>query len=142
MQILAKLKPLALLFLRLTVALVFFTHGYEKLFSGTPAALKTFVMMGFPPYFAYIAGTIEFFGALLLALGLFTRVTGMLLGIQMAVALIKVMIPQSGIYAVHGYELPLILCGASFALMGTGAGLFSLDALTFEKRAARGKAKR
>ena len=137
MRNLEKLKPLALLWLRVALGIIFFFYGHEKLFTATAASLKEFPQMGFPSYFVYIAGILELFGAILLIVGLLTRVTALLLGIEMAIVLARVSLPGAGIYAVHGYELPLALSGGSFALAALGAGLLSLDAFTFERAAAR-----
>jgi putative oxidoreductase len=143
MQTLENLKPVALLWLRLAVGIIFFSYGHEKLFTATAASLREFPRIGFPPYFVYIAGVLELFGGILLILGLFTRVTALLLGIEMAIVLARVSIPRAGIYAVRGYEVPLLLCGASFALAAVGAGLFSFDAFSFERAGApRARAKR
>jgi putative oxidoreductase len=132
MQILDKLKPLGLLVLRLGVAAIFLASGYDKLFGALGKWLAWFPQQGFPSYFAYIAGSLEFFGAILLVLGLLTRVIGLLLALQMAVAVWKVSLPHSGIYNVEGYGLPLMLGVACFALFTLGAGLLSVDAATFE----------
>jgi len=137
MRIFEHLKPLALLCLRVALAIIFFYSGYEKLFAAPAAALAAFRHMGFPSYFAYIAGTIELFGAVLLVLGLFTRWTALLLAVEMGIALAKVDIPQGSIYAVQNYELPLALCAASFALAATGAGLLSIDAATFDRPSSK-----
>jgi putative oxidoreductase len=136
MRIFEHLKPLALLCLRVALAIIFFYAGYEKLFAAPAAALAAFRHMGFPSYFAYIAGTIELFGAVLLVLGLFTRWTAFLLAIEMGVA-VKVSLPLGSIYAVQNYELPLALCAASFALAATGAGLLSIDAATFDRPSSK-----
>jgi putative oxidoreductase len=137
MRNLEKLKPLALLWLRVALGIIFFFYGHEKLFTATADSLKEFPQMGFPSYFVYISGILELFGALLLIAGLFTRVTALLLGIEMAIVLARVSLPRAGIYAVRGYQLPLALSGGSFALAALGAGLLSLDAFTFERAAAR-----
>src|SRR5271168_2897051 len=78
MQSLEKLKPLALLLLRLALGIILVYHGYPKLFAHTHEAMQGFEHMGFPGYFVYIAGVIEFFGGCLLIVGLFTRIAGML----------------------------------------------------------------
>ena len=69
MQIFEKLKPLALLLLRLGVGGVFLSQGYLKLFVVPAKWLTWFPQHGFPSYFAYLAGGIEFFGGILLILG-------------------------------------------------------------------------
>ena len=142
MQSLEKLKHLALLWLRLVLGVIFFFHGYQKLFAAPAAALQAFPQLGFPSYFVYLSGTLELFGAILLVMGLFTRITALLLGTEMIVVLAKVAVPQGSVYAVRNYELPLALCGAAFALATMGAGLISMDAATFERSGkSRGKAK-
>ena len=133
MQTLEKLKPLALLWLRLALGVIFSYSGYQKLFVSTAAALTDFQRMGLPSYLAYLAGVLELFGAILLVLGLLTRVTALLLAAEMAFVLVRVSIPQTGIYSVQSYQIPLALCGAAFALATVGAGLFSVDAATFER---------
>jgi putative oxidoreductase len=143
MQIFDKLKPLGLLVLRLGVAAVFLASGYDKLFAALGKWLAWFPQQGLPAYFAYIAGSLEFFGGILLVLGLLTRVVGLLLAIEMAVAVWKVSLPHSGIYNVEAYGLPLVLGVACFSLFTLGAGILSVDGATFESGApskARGKA--
>jgi len=135
MDFLEKLKPLSLLVLRLALGTIYIFHGYPKLFTQTPNWLQFFSRIGFPSYFAYVAGILEFFGGCLLIAGLFTRVVGLLFAVEMAIALGKVHLVQ-GIYAVRNYEFPLALCVAAFALATVGAGVVSLDYAIF-----RGKAK-
>jgi len=134
MDFLEKLKPLALLLLRCALGIIFIFHGYPKLFTQTANWLQAFPRMGFPPYFAYIAGVLEFFGGCLLIAGLFTRVVGLLLAVEMAIAVWKVHLGQ-GIYLVKNYEFPLALCVAAFALATVGAGAISLDYPIFRGRA-------
>ena len=132
MQHLEKLKPLALFVLRISLGIIFIFHGYPKLFGDPARAMASFTKMGFPTYFAYISGVLEVFGGTLLILGLFTRVTSLLLAIEMGIALARVHLPQAGIFRVAGYELPFLLGAASLALAATGAGLISIDHFTFE----------
>jgi len=66
MQVLERLRPLALLLLRLGLGIIFVSHGYPKLFGHSQQWMGAFQHMGFPPYFAYISGILEFFGGLLL----------------------------------------------------------------------------
>ncbi len=127
MQSLEKLKPLGLLLLRCGVGLIFIYHGYPKLFTHTHEYLQGFVKMGFPAYFAYVAGVLEFFGGSLLIVGLFTRITGLLLAGEMAIAIWRVHLPQGGAMAVDNYQLPLALAVGAFALASVGAGIISLD---------------
>jgi putative oxidoreductase len=131
MEILEKLKPLALLLLRVGLGIVFIFHGYPKLFTHTHEMMGAFGKMGFPQFFVYIAGVLEFFGGMVLILGLFTRVAALLLAGEMAVAVLKVHLPQGAITDVKNYEFPMALCVACFALATIGAGLISLDHAIF-----------
>ncbi len=69
MRSLEKLRPLALLLLRVALGVIFIYHGYPKLFGHTRQTMYAFAHMGFSPYFAYLAGVIEFFGGCLLDRG-------------------------------------------------------------------------
>lgn len=134
MQSLEKLKPLALLLLRVGLGVVFVYHGYPKLFTHTHEMMGAFQKMGFPAYFVYIAGVLEFFGGIVLILGLFTRIAALLLAGEMVIAILKVHLPQGAITDVKNYEHPMALAVACFALATIGAGMISLDHLIFEGR--------
>ena len=136
MSFLKKWEPITLLLLRCGLGLVFIYHGYPKLFGSTERFIESFQAIGLPAYFVYVAGAVEFFGGLAMALGLFTPVVGIILLLEMAVAMWKYNFNE-GIYAVREYELPLILGLASFALAATGAGMFSVDHLIFQRTAKR-----
>jgi putative oxidoreductase len=133
MQSLEKLKPLALLLLRVALGAIFVYHGYPKLFTHTRETLQGFVHMGFPSYFAYAAGIIEFFGGCLLIAGLFTRVAGLLLAGEMAVAVWKVHRILLDPMAMHNYEFPLALATGALALAALGAGPISFDQVLFRE---------
>lgn len=130
MKFLNALQPLSLLALRVALGVIFFTHGYPKLIHGG-SMQSFFVQHGLPGYFVYVAGVLEVFGGILLVLGLFTRATGLLLAIEMGVAIWKVH-SGGGYLAVHNYEFPLALLVASFALATIGAGLLSIDFPLYE----------
>jgi putative oxidoreductase len=131
MEGLEKLKPLALLLLRVGLGIIFVYHGYPKLFTHTRETMQGMAHMGFPAYFAYVAGVFEFFGGLLLIAGLFTRIAGLLLAAEMAVALVKVHGLFSTPLAVEKYEFPLALAVGAFACAALGAGMISLDEAIF-----------
>ena len=142
MQSLEKLKPLSLLLLRLALGAIFIYHGYPKLFGHTREAVQGFVRLGFPGYFAYISGLIEFFGGCMLIAGLFTRVAGLLLTIEMAIGIWKVGHLAADPMPVRNYETPLVLAVSAFALATLGAGVVSFDQAIFrEGRSAPRKAK-
>lgn len=135
MQLLEKLKPLALLLLRLGLGVIFIYHGYPKIFTHAHQTMQEFPRMGFPSYFAIVAGVVEFFGGWLLILGLFTRIAALLLAGEMAIAILRVHLPQGGIMAVSNYQFPLALAVGAFALVAVGAGAISVDRAIFKNKA-------
>ena len=126
MKFLSFLEPLGLLALRVSLGIIFFTHGYPKLAHLGTGMQGFFVQHGLPGYFAYISGVLEVFGGMLLVLGLFTRAAALLLAVEMAVAIWKVH-SGGGYLAVNNYELPLALAASCLALATVGAGMISLD---------------
>jgi len=124
---LEKLKPVALLLLRVALGVIFVYHGYPKLFTHTRDAMNAFGRMGFPGYFAYLAGVIEFFGGCMLIVGLFTRVAGLFLFVEMAIALVIVHQLFANPRAVENYQFPLALAAGALALAAVGGGLISID---------------
>jgi putative oxidoreductase len=130
MHYLEKLKPLAQIVLRWALAIVFAFHGYPKLFTQRTQALAMFPKMGFPSYFAYISGSLEFFGGCLLVVGLFTRLVALLLCGEMVVVMSRLSFAH-GPLAVANYQLELTLAVAAFTLMTIGGGALSIDRLIF-----------
>jgi putative oxidoreductase len=142
MKLLENLKPLGLLLLRMAAGVIFVYHGYPKLFGHTREAMQSFEHLGFPGYFAYISGVLEFFCGWMLIAGLFTRIAGLLLAVEMAVGLWAAHHIVTNPMAVPGYEFPLMLATAAFALATVGAGLISFDQALFrEGRSAPRKPK-
>src|SRR3954453_12450212 len=125
---------LALLVLRLVVGLLFVGHGAQKLFGafgggGLDGTAGMFDSIGLRPGWlhARAAGTAEFAGGALIALGLFTPFAAAVLIAVMTAAVITVHAPN-GIWNTNkGYEYNLVLAAAMFALAGVGAGAWSLD---------------
>lgn len=128
-----KLKPVAQVALRLALAIVFIYHGYPKLFTARVQWYDAFPQMGFPWYFALIAGALEFFGGCLLVVGLFTRVVALLLTAEMIIALWQVHLAQ-GVLAVANYQFALMMAVAAFALLTIGPGPASADRLIFKSK--------
>jgi len=127
-KFLSSFQPLGLLLLRVSLGLIFLTHGYPKLTRSASAMQILFVQHGLPAKLVYVSGVVETFGGVLLILGLFTRPAALLLAIEMGVAIVKVH-SGHGIMALHEYEFPLALGTASLALATVGAGVISADHL-------------
>jgi putative oxidoreductase len=84
-----------------------------------------------------VAGIIETIGGGLLLVGLFTRYAGLLLALEMGIAIWKV--HSRSYLAVHEYEFPLALATASFVLSAVGAGLISVDGILLEGGGSRAR---
>jgi len=140
MRSLEGLKPLGLLVLRVATGVIFVHYGYPKIFVHPRGTVAWFAQHGFPGYFGYISGVLELFGGLMLIAGLFTRVAGLLLAVEMAVALWRVHGLISHPFAVQNYQFPLMMGVAAFALATIGAGAVSFDQIFFRetpRKAAR-----
>ncbi|WP_407359701.1 DoxX family protein [Microbacterium sp. LBN7] len=128
---------LGLLVLRVVVGSVFAAHGAQKIFEYTlPGTIGSFAGMGIPlpEIAAPVVAFIELVGGLLLIAGFFTRPVGILLAIDMAVALVAVHLPAGLWVGEGGYEFVAVLGVAALALAFTGAGRFSLDAALLRGR--------
>lgn len=134
MYFMEKLKPLGLLLLRWGIGAIFIFHGYPKLFGDARRAMDFFASVGLPGWTVYVAGVVEFFGGWLLVAGLFTRIAGLLLAGEMAMAIWKVHLNE-GVLAWDEYQFPLAMAVAAFALATCGAGAISLDKLIFRDKA-------
>ncbi len=77
---------LALLLLRVILAAAFGAHGYLKWAGGLGplAGLMMTVHLPFPDFLARVSATLELGGAVLLLIGLWTRLIGALLAVEMA----------------------------------------------------------
>lgn len=124
-----KYKAYGPFLLRIAVGIIFLAHGYGKLWGSSPgldAWISMVTQLGFPlPIFlAYLVGLIEFAGGLALIVGFGTRYAGLLLGLIMIVAIVKVKLAKG---LLGGYELDLALLAASFSLAVTGPGVWAID---------------
>jgi putative oxidoreductase len=118
--------------LRIAAGVLFLPHGAQKLFGalggmGGNGGSATF------PDLMWFAGVLEFFGGLLMVLGLFTRPVAFLLSGQMLVAYFMAHAPQGGLPLQNRGELALLYCFVFLFFAAWGAGPWSIDA-------ARGKA--
>ena len=125
---------IALLGLRLAVGLGFTAHGAQKLFGvfgghGLERTAHFFERIGLRPgrIHAWAAGTAEFLGGLLIALGLVTPVAAAALIAVMTAAVVTVHLRNGFFVSSNGYEYNLVLAATVFALAGIGGGDWSLD---------------
>jgi len=127
-------KSLSGLPLRLIAGIIFTGHGAQKLFAwfggyGLEGTGQWMESIGLAPgiLMAMLAGGAEFFGGLLLILGLLTRPTSVVLAITMLVAIFSFHISNGLFMSNNGYEFALSLLAITLALIFQGAGRFSLD---------------
>ena len=126
MRILENMQPFALLVLRAVLGLVMTTAGWLKV-SGGMAEFKGFlVTVGIPGWMGYVSAYAEFFGGILLMVGLLTRFASLAIFINMMVAVVKVTW-KNGLMGPQGYGFPLALAAMAFALIFFGGGSISLD---------------
>ena len=133
------------LVLRLSLGLVIFPHGAQKLlgwfggfgFSGTMGFFTD--TMHLPWIVALLVIVGEFFGSLGLIAGLLTRFTAASFIVIMLGAIITSHLPNGffmnwfGKQAGEGYEYHLLVIGISGALLLTGAGKWSVDRIVAQR---------
>ncbi|PYV32735.1 MAG: hypothetical protein DMG22_12270 [Acidobacteria bacterium] len=115
------------------VGFTFVMHGGQKYFNlGFPVMTVEMSKAGIPyPELAGVVVTfVELVGGAALMVGLATRYAGLLIAIEMGVAIWRVHWSY-GFFAPHGVELPLALGAAALALALTGPGDVSFDDILF-----------
>jgi uncharacterized membrane protein YphA (DoxX/SURF4 family) len=118
-------KAMGLLLVRLATGWVFISHGWMKL-QDLGRTEGFFAGLGLPPGTAAFIAAIEVIGGLMLALGIAPRLAGLVLGIEMLVALALVGIPRGT------HELELMLAVGAFAVFLVGAGRYCLYSMERE----------
>jgi putative oxidoreductase len=128
-------SPFAEPLVRVATGLFLVPHGAQKLFGwfggyGIDATGQFFAAkLGLPESLALVAGIIEFFGGLLLAAGIATRVVATLVVGLMAVAVVQVHLPAGFFWTDGGYEYPLLWGIVALSYVIRGGGRYSVDAL-------------
>ena len=137
----------AALVMRLTVAIVFFAHGAQKVLGwfggyGASATIQGFSKMGLPPVITVLVMVAELGGSLLLLVGFLTRLGALAIGCVMAAATLMVhskvgfFMNWAGMQKGEGFEYHLLALGLCIALLIKGGGALSVDhALSREDRA-------
>jgi putative oxidoreductase len=122
--------------LRVGAGVIFAAHGAQKLFGwfggyGLEGTAGWMTSIGLEPGLpmAVLAGGAEFFGGLLLIIGLFVRPVALMLAITMVVAIVTVHLEHGLFLSNNGYEFGLALLVISAALAVRGAGSLSIDRL-------------
>lgn len=112
--------------LRIGAGLLFFQHGAPKLFGWfggfgpEGGSAELFSLMG-------LAGVLEVFGGLLIAIGLLTRPVAAIVGLEMVIAFFRAHVPRGWVPYENGGELALLYLCVWIFLVGNGAGPWSVD---------------
>jgi putative oxidoreductase len=121
--------PLSYTLIRVALGLLLIPHGFGKLFlaDAVPTS-RNFVNFGwaYPLAWAYFIGAIEFFGGILLVLGLWTRAAALAVVVQMGVICFAVLWPK-WFWGQHGMEYALLMGIVALAVFFRGGGPYSLD---------------
>jgi len=107
---------------RILAGIMFACHGAQKIFGvfgGMPP--------GVPKALIWTAGPLEFFGGLLIAAGLFSRVTAFLLSGMMAIGYFTGHAPNGFWPTVNGGELAILYCWLFLYIAANGPGGWALD---------------
>jgi putative oxidoreductase len=123
--------PLALGILRIVTALVFIEHGGQKLFGFPPGENPP---VGFAGGLMTVAGVLEFFGGILILLGLFTRPVAFILSGFMAAAYWMAHAPQNPFPVNNGGDAAILYCFIFLYLVFAGPGSLSLDDTMMRRR--------
>jgi putative oxidoreductase len=133
---------LSTLALRLPLGIILVAHGAQKLFGwfggyGLEGTGQWMASIGIEPgiLMAGLAGSAEFFGGLLLIIGLLTRPAAFVLAFTMLVAIFSVHASNGLFMSNNGYEFALALLAGTVSLLISGGGALSLDKLLANKTA-------
>ena len=137
-KLLATNNDILQLILRLTLGIVIFPHGAQKMLGwfgggGFSATMQGMTRMGLPSVIVFLVIVAEFFGSLGLITGFLTRFSAFGIAVVMLGAVFTVhakvgffmnwMGQQQG----EGFEYHLLVLGIALALMIRGGGAYSVD---------------
>ena len=124
----ARWEPELRSLLRIVTAAAFMQHGAQKLFGllggvdGQGGTVQLMSQFG-------LAGVLEFFGGLLVLIGLFTRPVAFVLAGEMAFAYFMAHFPRGFWPVQNGGEPVVLFCFIFLYLSAAGAGPWSVDAM-------------
>lgn len=134
------------LFLRLTIAIVIFPHGAQKLLGwfggyGFTGTMQFFTeTIGLPWIIGFGVIILEFFGSILLLFGIGSRVLAVAFT-MLAIGITFTSHVQNGFFINwfgnqpgEGFEYFLLLAGLGIALMLNGSGRYSFDKIFYSRQ--------
>jgi putative oxidoreductase len=131
----ARLAGIAPLVVRVIVGVIMVAHGLQKLTQMGPGNFGGQVLAGLgvplPELMGYVVTFLELLGGILLIVGLFSRLTALLLTIDLVVAAILLVKLNVGLIAPQGSgagaELDLALIAGLLVVLLAGPGKLSVD---------------
>lgn len=126
------LSPYAYAFMRFATGAVLAPHGIDKLLHSSVAqAAQNIGGKGLP--FATVLAVLTIFtesaGAIMLAIGLFTRIAAAMIWVEMVVIITVYLWPYGYLWTKHGYEYALLWLLLCTAIFFRGGGRYSVDHL-------------
>lgn len=125
--------PLSYAFMRIVIALVLLPDGFDKIFLGGAdrIAAGNIAKLGLPlPHaWAWTVAGLEFFGSMLLGLGLFTRPVAVACAVMLTVIAFGIAVPRGFFWTSNGAEVALLMEFAIIGFIFGGGGRYSLDRL-------------
>ena len=120
-------------FIRFVTGAMLVPHGWRQLTDSTTmkSLVELFHKLGLEPahLLAWLIGSLNLFGGLLLAIGLFTRPVALAIAIEMMVIAIKVFGPNGFFAGSRGYEHTLLWGLIALAIAARGGARQSADRL-------------
>ena len=127
-----RLESIVLNVLRIVSGFLFMQHGAAKLWGWFDGTVREF------PELTFFAGVIEFFGGILIMLGVGTRAVAFLASGTMAFAYFMVHAPRDFWPYVNGGTSAALYCFIFLYLVVRGGGSFSVDGLLAARRKRQG----
>ncbi len=121
--------PYSYSFMRFCTGAILVPHGYAKFFEGGVWRTGGVTALGLSPPLLWsflVAGT-EFFGAILLAIGLFTRFAAAAVTMEMLVITFFIQWKFGYLWTNKGYEFSLLWALLTIAIFFRGGGRYSVD---------------
>jgi putative oxidoreductase len=123
-RILGRVAPYLYALMRVAVGLLFACHGAQKLF-GLFGGPQMPLMSKFG-----LAGVIEFFGGLMIALGFLTGTVAFIASGEMVYAYFTAHMPRGNVPIQNGGELALLYCFVFLYIAARGVGVWGVDKRT------------
>jgi putative oxidoreductase len=123
-RVLGRFAPQLYALMRIVVGLLFACHGAQKLF-GLLGGPQMPLMSKFG-----VAGVVEFFGGLMIAIGFFTGTAAFIASGEMAYAYYTAHFPKGSVPIQNGGELAVLYCFVFLYIAARGVGVWGIDKRT------------